>query len=218
MVESSTPQMNRSGETPGLRPLFHSVRDIALILDKTLKAGYGNLLAGTILSVDAIGNIAPYAEADVAANGGNAKAYLAVDGTATPVVVIQSAEAYKFAVGDPLSVNDSANGVQDLGLITDITHDANTGLATVTCDGANPTAPLVASNANVYLTPAGTPVLYVLDQDVDSGAGMDAKGANTSVVVSNAVLYKSLLSSINYDAAALSALGAMEDGRFVILK
>ena len=42
----SIPQMIRGPEVPGLQPLFHSVRDIALVIDKTAQAGYGVLKGG----------------------------------------------------------------------------------------------------------------------------------------------------------------------------
>ena len=47
------PQMNRMPEGRGSKPLFHSVRDIALILDKTVAAGYGVLRIGTVMAEDA---------------------------------------------------------------------------------------------------------------------------------------------------------------------
>ena len=51
-IRSSVPQMNRYPEGAGIKALFHSVRDIALIIDKTVQAGYGYLKAGTVMAVN----------------------------------------------------------------------------------------------------------------------------------------------------------------------
>jgi hypothetical protein len=60
-----------------------------------------------------------------------------------------------------------------------------------------------------------TTAAYILDADIDTGVGEEAKGALASVVVSNAVLYKNNMT--NLTAAAIASLGVV-DGRFFILK
>ena len=57
---------------------------------------------------------------------------------------------------------------------------------------------------------------FICDQDVFTGEDETAAGANTSVVISNAILYLNAL--VGYDAAAATALGMTEDGAHVILK
>ncbi len=47
----SSPQVNRMPEGPGIKRLFYSRREQALIKDKTIRKGYGYLTAGTILTV-----------------------------------------------------------------------------------------------------------------------------------------------------------------------
>jgi hypothetical protein len=60
-----------------------------------------------------------------------------------------------------------------------------------------------------------TTAAYILDADIDTGYGEEAKGALASIVVSNAVLYKNNMT--NLTAAAIASLGVV-DGRFFILK
>ena len=218
----NTPQLNRSGETPGSKALFHSVRDIALILDKTFKPGYGYLKAGTIMaenSADAL--LVPYPVEDVTDNLSAAKAFLIADTGATgTTVVVTTPESYKFKVGDSAVVVDDTTAAEDLGAITDITLAAN-GTATITVTTAIGGAAFTVAR-NAYLTvksdaSAGfTAAKYILDQDINTGSGASALGANASVVINNAVLY--LASIVNYDAQAGTDLGAVIDNRFLILK
>ncbi len=219
----STPQFNTGGMTPGQKALFHSLRDIALILDKTAKAGYGYLQAGTVMCVNTADSLlVPYPETDAAINAAAAKAYLVADsGSASDTVQVLTSESYKFIVGDSLVIVDDTTTAEDLGAITDITLSETTGLATITVTtDIGSTSFTTARNAHVYVKSDGSAPFakakYILDQDVNTGEGEDALGANISVVVSNAVLYTAALP--NSDAAALTDLGAITDGRFTILK
>lgn len=216
------PQINRSGITPGTKALFHSVRDIALIIDKTCKAGYGYLKAGTVMAINsADGDLVPYPEAAFATNLVNAKAWLVADTGATATTLQVTAEdSYKFAVGDSIVAVDDTVAAEDLGAITDITIAAN-NIATITFTTAiGGAAYTVANTAAVTVksdTSAGfTKAIYILDQDINTGTGADALGANTSVVISNAVLYSAPM--LNLDAAAITDLGVVTDGRFAIVK
>ena len=219
----STPQYDQSGMTPGQKALFHSLRDIALIYDKTAKAGYGYLQAGTIMGINtADGFLVPYPEAVAATNAAAAKAFLAADtGATATTLVIQGSESYKFAVGDALVIVDDTTAAEDLGAIVSIVISATTGLATITVtDAIGGTAYTVARTGSVYCksdAAAGfSKAAYIMDQDVFTGEGESALGANVSVVVSNAVLYTAAIP--NSDSAALTDLGAITDGRFTVLK
>ena len=222
----STPQMNRLPEVAGSKALFHSVRDIAIILDKTAKAGYGVIKQGTLCGVNSVdGKLVPYPTTDPTHSLTSGRAFIVTDlVNATKLVYVTVADSYKFAVGDSLIIdrnNATAQDPLDLGAITAIDRTTAVNRATITVTtnitGANHT---VANSASCYVkTDASTPwtkVIYVVDQDIDTGTGSDAKGANTSVVLSNAALYKFALT--NYDAAALADLGGVVDGRLVILK
>ena len=217
----SIPQLNRSGQVPGSRALFHSVRDIALILDKTVKAGYGYLKAGTVMAVNtADGKLVPYPEAAADSNEGNGKAYLVADvSSGATSVQVTAEESYKFEVGDSLVLMSDGGTAEDLGAITAVSIGAN-GIATVTITNAASADHTVADSVHVYCkSDTSDPYAkakYILDQDINTGTGSEALGANTSVVVSNAVLYTAVL--VNLDAAAIADLGVVSDGRFTILK
>lgn len=228
VFHGSVPQMNRYPEGLGQKALFHSVRDIALIIDKSVKAGYGVLPLGTIMAVNSNDKkLVPYPQATAASNDTNAKAFLVADGATDSAIVYTTVkDSYKFEVGDSLIIaTDAAVDAQDLGAITAIDRtDANGTRAKITATtnlsdaGGDFT---VANATHVYLEGGDTSApftkaQYVLDKDIDTGEGENAEGAITSVVINNAVLYEAAL--IGYDDAAATDLGTTEDGRFVILK
>ena len=221
-LSGSIPQINRSGITPGTKALFHSVRDIALIIDKTCKAGYGYLKAGTVMAINSADlDLVPYPEAAFATNLVNAKVWLVADtGITATTLQILNEETYKMALGDSLVIVDDTTAAEDLGAITDIALGDN-GIAIVTFTTAiGGVAFTVANTASIVCksdTSAGfTKAIYILDQDINTGTGADALGANTSVVISNAVLYSAPM--LNLDAAAITDLGVVTDGRFAIVK
>lgn len=227
-IGGSIPQITRMPDTPGVKPLFHSVRDIALILDKTVASGYGVLNIGTLMSVCAYtGNLVPYPEALVTVNRTNAKAYLTVaTADAAKIIYTTIADSYKFEVGQSLIIDCSAAvDSQDLGAITAIDRtyaNATQAKITLTTNLSDGDGDFTVANSVCVYAKGGdtshpfTKAVYVLDKDIDTGVGEYAKGANTSVVVSNAILYATSL--IGYDAAAATDLGTTADGRFVILK
>ena len=94
----STPQFNAGGMLPGQKALFHSAREIALIKDKTIKPGFGVVLAGTVMAVDTVdGDLVPCAPTAVAQSDVG-RVYLAGTVTAAAVVLIPLAQSYRFAV------------------------------------------------------------------------------------------------------------------------
>lgn len=229
----SIPQLNTGAQSPGSRALFYSVRDIALILDKTVKAGYGVLRAGTLMSVVAgetdaadYGKLVPYAMTNASAvqSGGNAKAYLAQDyDTGTTTCEVTNEESYKLTLGDHIIFGATGETSLTGGEITGLARSATTGICTITHTAVASAVFTVAGGGYVIAKAAAaapfSTAVYVLDQDVDSGVGADAAGALTSVVVSNAILYKAVLDGINGETAGYTTdMGGVADGRFVILK
>lgn len=200
----STPQMNRFPEGPGIKRLFHSRREQALIIDKTAKKGFGYLKAGTVLAVDADGMCVPYVPATVVAGAESALGCIPILAVNDGVIQIPKGYAGIFTIDDILrEVGQSQDIVVEAISFGDyydtITVDEYAGLA-----------------ANEFLMIKGAATAkYILDQDVDTGFGDIAVGANISVVVSNAILYKNSL--INMDDTAIAALGLV-DGQFFILK
>lgn len=227
-LHGATPQMNRMPETAGQRPLFHSVRDIALILDKTLQGGYGVLKAGTILAENSVsGLLVPYITDDYDdTNVG--RAFLVANqsnGTATCNVTI--ADSYKFQVADNLMLvygdPGSPTPYHDGGAIISIDRTTYAAHAVITFTNVTTHANFTTANlANCYVKAGSatkySTAKYILDKDVDTGSGeyTAAYGGNASVVMSNAILYVNNLTG--YDSSALTDLGATADGRFLILK
>lgn len=228
-VRSSIPQMNRLPEGRGIKPLFHSVRDIALILDKTLQAGYGYLKAGTVMAINlstgsggGYGKLIPFVplSGDVVLGADSAigVAPVVLDSIANHVYVSIN-DSYKFEVGDFLYAdNDSDEGPISGGVISDIDRTTSTIYADITVASLTETNVTVAKKAYAYVmggASGNNEAAYILDKDVDTGVGVDALGAISSVVVSNCILYKNSL--INLTAAAITDLGVV-DGRFFIMK
>jgi len=227
-IRSSSPQMNRYPEGTGIKALFHSVRDIALILDKTLQAGYGYLKAGTVMAINCstaggVGKLVPYVPISTAVVLGGVSAI----GVAPIVkdcidahVYVSLADSYKFEVGDDIYLdNDADQGPILAEAITAIDRTTSTLYADITTTSfAHGNFTVTAkSYAHVKAGASGeyTTAAYILDKDVDTGVGAEAIGALSSVVVSNCILYKNSL--INMTSAAITSLGVV-DGRFFIMK
>lgn len=224
----STPQVNHGGETPGQKRLFYSVRDIALIKDKYVLPGFGVLKAGQMMAVEPVsGDLVPYVATTTPAHkdvqAGNAFA-VADQANGTNIVYVAKGQGSKFKVGQSLIlVNDNSGTpvVHDGGAITaiDITTFPHMDKITFTTVTAVATF-TVARFTNVYTkTDSTTPftkAVYVLDKDIFTGEGPDAKGAQTSVVISNAILYTASL--INFDTAAATDMGSVTDGSHTIFK
>lgn len=203
----STPQVNRFPEGAGIPRLFHSERSIALIIDKTIRGGYGYLRAGTVLAKVADGMCVPYVPASVVADAVSAVGVAYVLGVVGGKIRLPAGEAAKFAVGD--TIQKHGDEYETEIVVDAITHGSFYDEITTDEHAA------VTAGDFVRLKDAETAV-YVLDNDTDTGAGEGAKGANVPVVLSNATLYKA--SIFNLDNDAVTDLGGIIDGQFFILK
>ena len=206
-LKGSTPQLNRYPEGPGIKRLFHSEREIALIIDKTIRKGFGYLHAGTVLAKDEDEFCVPYVPVSVTAGTLTAIGTVYVLSRSGATVNIPRGEAGTFAVGDTfVKVGDE---YETEITITAVTPGEN--FDTITVDDYDDIA------TGDFLMPKGAnTAVYILDQDVDTGNDKDAMGAQASVVLSNATMYKNSL--INLDATAIEDLGGIVDGQFYILK
>lgn len=223
----SMPQHSQPKESPGWKPIFHSEREIALVMDKTVKPGFGVLRAGTVMSLVYNGDkLVPYPtttrNAEVVA-----RAFAVSDmANEADAIRVTLQDSYKFSVGDHVFIcNNSASGVYtDGGAITAIDRTTYPNFAEITFTNAigDVATYSVANAACIYhkgdtAEADGVEANYILDKDVDTGIGENAVGAVCSVVVSNAVLNYGNL--VNLDAGAITDLGAVADGtRFLILK
>lgn len=225
-LNGSTPQLNRSGETPGPKRLFHSLREIALIKDKTVEAGYGEIKAGTAMAINTVsGDLIPYVPTGDAAYGTVAVAPSLGDmGSTANYIDVPLETIARFTVGDNLILvrdNGGAQAFHDGGAITDVAKQTDYSARITFTDALATDANFTLANqASCFVegdtSSPYTKAVYILDQDIFTGRGEDAKGAVTSVVISNAILYTTSL--INVDAAALTDLGAVLDGQHTILK
>jgi hypothetical protein len=224
----STPQVNHGGETTGQKRLFYSVRDIALIKGKQILAGYDVLKAGQMMAVEPIsGDLVPYVPTTTPLHkekvAGNAFSVADIASGAT-VIFVAKGEGQKFVVGQSIIlVNDNAGTpvLHDGGAITAVDVTTHSHMDKITFTTATAVATFtVARFTNAYVkTNTTTPfskAVYLLDKDVDTGFGAGADGAQTSVVISNAIVYTASL--IDMDAAAIAAMGAVTDGIHTILK
>lgn len=228
MLGGSIPQINRAPEGAGIKRLFHTRREVALIIDKTLQAGYGYLQAGTVMMANVSdaggkGNLIPYVPVYGSLTLGQMSALgvaALVQDAASGTIKVSIDDSYKFQVGDDLYLeNNAGEGPVKAAAITAIvrTDSRWAEISTTAFSHGNFTVAKAAycyvqgGEADPYAAAA-----YILDQAVDTGWGESAKGALASVAISNAVLYKNSL--INATTEALTALGAVSDGQFVILK
>jgi len=224
----SIPQHYQPIEQPGIKALFHSEREIALIIDKGVRPGFGNLQMGTVMS-QVFGDdvLVPYPTTTI--NAINAARIRILNNLAAldDTCNILLEDSHKLFVGDNLMIANVAGGgtIENLGAITAIDRTTSPIFATVTFTNAIVAATFTVANAaNIYLATADPAVVasgiaarFVCDKALDTGVGPRAAGAWTSVVVSNAVLNFGTLP--NLDAGAIIDLGAITDGnRFLILR
>jgi hypothetical protein len=152
----STPQINRTGETPGPKALFHSVRDIALILDKSVKAGYGVLKAGTLMSECSITRkLYPYPMAAASSDDTNAKAYcVQAPGDGAAFIYTNIEDSYKFNIADELIIDGGTAGTKEVQSMANTTP-AEDDVYTLTYAGVTLTSTaLTASVATANLLAA----------------------------------------------------------------
>lgn len=230
-IGGDIPQMVRNPEGAGIKRLFFSQRDIALIKDKTCQAGYGVLKAGTVVACNAssgsanLGKLVPYVPVyDTPVTFGTDSAIgaarMVADGSSGHVYVSLE-DSYKFAVGDEIVFeNASGEGPVDCGHISAIDRTTSTIWADITTEAYTATNATVAKTAYVYVKSATSDpwstAKFILDKDVNTGVGEEAQGALASVVISNAIVYTNSL--VNMTAAAISALSAVQDGQHTIIK
>lgn len=222
----SIPQHHQPVEGPGIKALFHSLREQALILDKTVRGGFGIVKGGTVMSMDASGYLFPYPGTDHLDTANQARAFALADVADTESAInVLKADAAKFVVGEDIMLvrnNAASPDVHDGGAIVSVDITTNPNFAVITFTTAVSGAVwTVANSLNCYpkadtVESDGIAAHSINDQDVDTGDDENALGALTSIVLSNAILYESAF--VNLDSDALTDLGATSDGRYVILK
>lgn len=230
-IGGSTPQLNWGPELPGHKALYYSIREIALIKDKSVQAGYGVLRAGTImaenisnLTTGGKGLLVPCAMTDLDAED-IGKTFALVDvADASQAINVTIEESYKFNVGDDLILTNNQGGHEYVngGAITGIDRTTHVNYAIIAFTNASVGANCTVAKKCCCYVESGlvgvkySDAKYILDKDIDTGVGEIAQGAITPVLVSNAILYTNSL--VYFDAAAATALGTVDDGQHTILK
>jgi hypothetical protein len=227
----SIPFLKRFPDTPAPRALYKSSPEQALILDKTLGPGYGPLKGGTIMArnISAAGNVGqlvPYVIDTPATPQVGVARVVAAIANAAVVCFVTMEDSYRFVVGDDLVLgrnNAGAWAVHNAGAIAAIDRTTYPHMAEITFTAACPDANFTIANVTGVWVESGANAklsnpLYILDQDVHTGAGEGAEGAWGSLLVSNAVLNLPCLQAENWDVAAGVALGGVVDGMFYILR
>lgn len=239
-MPANTPQMGGSNypftfKGPmqrGVKLIYHSDPQYALLLGKNFAPGYGALSAGTVMAVNTsaagnTGKVVPYVKTPTAAVQDDVAKTYAVSDVANAATTIKVAlkDSFRFIVGDDLMLCNYSSGAavyHNGGAITAIDRTTTPGVATITFTTAVAVATFTVANAAACYVEAGTSgkyckAKYILDMDIDTGE--DSTGltdALGSVIVHNAILNKPLLT--NYDSAAETDLGSVTDAAFVILK
>jgi len=213
------------GSQHDYKRLYYSNPDAALKIPITLQAGYGKLEAGTAIAENKSaaggdGKFVPYNPTTfTGAETHPGRAYLVANsGTTDTYVYVTMDDSYKFAVGDDLIINDNTTSAENLGAITAIDRTTYSHMAKITATSAiGGTAFTTARFAYVCVEAGDSSNNYsdcvgILEKTVDTGTGSTAKGALSTLILKNAVLYTGMLT--NVDAAALTDISGAAVGQY----
>jgi len=222
-LSGMAPQQNLTGYTRTKRKeIFYSLREIALLIQKTLRGGFGNLEAGTVMAQETTNDyLVPYVP-DTIDQDDVGRAMLIQDCDTSDEVDVLINDSYRFEAGDAVILTDT-DGSYEEAEVSSIDRTTYNYKAVITLTGAVSGAFTTAKSANIYHK-AGTTgkystAKYILDQDIFTGddKNTETEGGLTSVLVSNAVIYSGEV--IGMDSQAQTDLGNItEDGRFYIVK
>jgi len=217
------------GEQWDYKKLYFSEHLAALRVPVTLQKGYGLVRAGTTLAKNlsvagGVDLLVPYNPTTFPASISDAgRTYLVTDSIALGgdcYVTIN--DSYKFIVGDDLIINDNVTVAENLGAITAIDRTTDLSRARITFTTAlGATAFTTARRAHVFVE-AGTNAnnysdcVGILEKSVNTGTGEKSKGAVTTLILGNCVLYEGLLT--NLDVAAIADLSVLTFGQYVYMR
>lgn len=220
------PQQTIRGIVPMFfKRLYKSPREVALLLDKTLRGGYGVLEIGTVLAVDQNDTdlLVPYTP-DTIDYEDVSRVFLQNDCDDSDNFYVDLLESYKLAEGDTIVMSNDDDDYEDEVIDSiDRTTYANLGRALVTLEGTAALDYTVAKKANCYVKAKddssgnkNSKAVYILEMEVDTGAGEAANGGLGVVLLSNAIIYQS--DCVGMDAQAITDLGNVtSDGIYYIV-
>jgi len=224
-MSQDTPNIIRGIQGPDYKALFFSEPMAALKIPITLRSGYGVVNQGTLMAEctpagTGTGYYIPYNPTTFATQEGPFGKAWVVATPADEAIVIAMEDSYKFAVGDSVILNATGVTKEDMGAIISIDRTSSPVTATLNVTATVSSSFTVALQGYVAVE-AGieannySDAVGILDKDVDTGTGVNAKGANATLIVKNAILYTSALANI--DGAARTDLSASELSRFHVL-
>jgi len=225
-MAQDTPNIIR-GVQEDYKKLYYSDPSVALKVPVTISPGWGVLKQGTVLARNTsalttghLGKMLPYDPTLTITGAENApgRAYLVqsqTTGETTLNVTID--DSYKFKVGDDILIIDSdlEGALDNGGAITAIDRTTYTNFAVITFTTATgdtfTTAKFAYATAEGAVTAVG-----VLEKSVDTGTGVNSKGALATLIIGNCVLYTGML--LNMDAGAVTDLTAATFGQYTYIK
>ena len=217
------------GAQTDYKRLYYSDPEAALKVPITIMAGYGQLEMGTTLAKNlsaagGVGKMAPYNPTTfTGAEDHPGRAYLVADsGTTTPELYVNMNDSYKFAVGDDLIINDNTTTAENLGAITAIDRTTESHRAKITATtNIGGVAFTTARKAYVCVEAGDSSNNYsdgvgILEKSVDTGTGVNAKGAIATMILGNCVIYTGMLT--NVDAAFRTDVSAATFGIYTYIR
>ena len=201
------------------------------VINITLQAGYGLIDAGFALSQNesaagGVGKFLPYNPTTFtggASENHPGRAYLVASNTATgSTVAVTIEDSYKFAVGDDLIINDNTTTKESLGAITAIDRTTYSNYAVITFTTATGgTAFTTARFAHVFVEAGDNTNNYsdcvgILEKSVDTGLGVNAKGAVATLIWGNCALWNGMVT--NVDSAARTDISATVFGQQLMIR
>lgn len=212
-----------------LKKLYHSDPNSALKVPITISAGFGQLDMGTALAenLSAAGNLnrmVPYCPTTfTGAEDHPGKAYLVQSsGTTATILYTTIDDSYKFIVGDDICINSDNVTTENLGAITAIDRTTYTHMAAITVTTATGGSSFVTGNFAYIIAEAGTNTnnysdgVGILEKTVQTGTGVNAKGALATLVIGNCVLYTGMLT--NVDSAFRTDVSASTFGNYTYIR
>jgi len=210
------------------KKLYYSNHMAALRVPGTLQKGYGLVRAGTTLAknISAGGGLnllVPYNPTIFPVSIDIGRAYLITDsGALATTLYVTLEDSYKFMVGDDIIINDNSTAAENLGAITAIDRTTDSFRAAITVTTAvGATSFTTARRAHISVEAGNSSNNYsdcvgILEKTVNTGTGEKSKGAVSTLILGNCVLYEGLLT--NLDAAAIVDLGASTFGQYVYIR
>lgn len=219
------------GTQDDYRVLYYSEPMASLKVPVTLQAGFGLLKIGTPLALNKSAlttggrdKLVPYNPTlFTGAENHPGRSYLVANsGTTDAFVYVTQEDSYKFNVGDDVIINDDTTAAENVGACTAIDRTTDLSRAKITfTTNIGGTAFTTARKAYVAVeagdnTNGYSDAVGILEKSVDTGSGINAKGAVATLILGNCVLYEGML--LLLDAAAKTDLSAASFGQYLYIR